>query len=401
MVKSIDEKSQLEIKIDIDNNDDGNTNGNSSNTNERNSDSKSDSNSDSNSDSKTENNENNNSGDEEQVNDKNVKKISLNVNVNTDDNSNSTNDDNIQINENDNDNNNNNNNTNDDKNENKRKRETNSHSSTYEPVSIIYKNSIIDINSTQTKNWTLEEEEFLTIFSEHAYCYSWVHDKCHKHFRKYNNIVKVPPTLISLMIGAFMFGSLNNEITDVSKITTGSLCLIASLLTGTREYFDHSKKSFKHKSLSIEFLELYKKVVSELESDVEMRHNSKEFVSFVRIEYNRLLCNSNSIEIPRKILELFDIKFKNVDINKPDIGNSSKTNVFYRTPIRSANPSIKRKYPDIPDIKIDLCESNLSPLSRTRTIMMKEYNTRRLSITPVSKSEVTPTSTSKSDISPV
>jgi hypothetical protein len=213
-------------------------------------------------------------------------------------------------------------------------------------MSIIHKgagNHLIDTfqeqesisnNSTTQKmvEWSYENEEILAEWCDIAQCYKWLDTETYKYYKHLNSCLTIPCIVFSTISGTAAFGIPNVpiEYQDYVPLFIGAITIGVGILTTVQQYYRFSELKETHRILAIAWDKLARNIRIELAKSPQERNDARHFIKFSRMEFDRLMENSEII--PDTIINKFK-KIVNIEtfddeqnrnnkvLKKPDICN--------------------------------------------------------------------------------
>ena len=208
-------------------------------------------------------------------------------------------------------------------------------------------------------NWTEQQEQLLITWAEKSSGYSWLHSKSINHYRYKNMYISIPAAILSYLAGSssLIFSNESNHnnhdansnsesySVNVQKENDDSnrykyLCvgfagIIAGILVNFQEVFKFKELSEQHRIYSLRHLTFFRDISTELSLHPKDRHEPIEYIKSKKLEFGKLL--EQSPIVPQKIIKIFEEKFKNAKIHKPDIASNLQTIIAFRDSQSSPN----------------------------------------------------------------
>lgn len=172
------------------------------------------------------------------------------------------------------------------------------------------------------ESWTSEQEYMLTVWSEKAAGYRWLHMQSHEYYKFMNNIFTYPIILLSSVLGMSGFALISYEKPTFAEIVIeyvmAACNFLVAFLSSLQKVHRCSENSEQHYSAAVEYAKFYREIKMELVLDKNNRSYSVDFCRDVKIQYDKLL--TNSPDVPGHIISKFNRVFTDVQ-HKPDVAN--------------------------------------------------------------------------------
>ena len=180
--------------------------------------------------------------------------------------------------------------------------------------------STIGGTGTIKNKWTRDQEELLAKWADKALCYRWLHDLSERKFNLLNNRIQIPVIVLSTLTGAVNVGI--NSIFPSNLVVYGSFGLGAisistGILTTIGNFLRFAQNMEGHRVASLQWAKFHRCISAELAIHPDQRQDSVEFFTIKRAELDRLV--ESAPQIPTDIIEKFENKFRDVEIDKPEI----------------------------------------------------------------------------------
>jgi len=187
--------------------------------------------------------------------------------------------------------------------------------------------------------WSFENEEILAEWCDIAQCYKWLNIETYKYYKSVNSYLTIPCIVLSTISGTASFGipSIPEEYQYIIPFFAGFITIGVGIITTIQQYYRFSELKETHRILSIAWDKIARSIRIELSKEPMERIDARHFIKFTRIEFERLMENSEII--PDFIINNFNLKI-NKDEKTESIEN--KENGEY-----SNNKSKLLKRPDI------------------------------------------------------
>lgn len=186
------------------------------------------------------------------------------------------------------------------------------------PVNDQYE--ILSNSSTRkTIEWSYENEEILAEWCDIAQCYKWLNTETYKYYKDINSYLTIPCIICSTVSGAVSFGitSIPIEYQYIIPFFTGTFTIGVGIITTIQQYYRFSELKETHRILSIAWDKLARNIRIELSKAPMERIDARHFIKFTRIEFDRLMENSEII--PDNIINKFNIKINHSENNTTDL----------------------------------------------------------------------------------
>jgi hypothetical protein len=171
---------------------------------------------------------------------------------------------------------------------------------------------ILSNSSTRkTIEWSYENEEILAEWCDIAQCYKWLNTETYKYYKDINSYLTIPCIICSTVSGVVSFGipSIPLEYQYIIPFFTGTFTIGVGIITTIQQYYRFSELKETHRILSIAWDKLARSIRIELSKAPMERIDARHFIKFTRIEFDRLMENSEII--PDTIIQKFNIKINN------------------------------------------------------------------------------------------
>lgn len=170
--------------------------------------------------------------------------------------------------------------------------------------------------------WTREQEELLAEWAEKASCYRWLHGRAEKKYRRSNYSFTIPVIIMSTLTGTANF-AMDSFVPEEHKKTAmaavGGVNILAGIISTLQNFLRYAELMESHRASGISWSKLNRDITIELALDPPRRKPARDFLNICRAEYDRLIEQSPMID--DSILNQFHSKFKNTEINKPEMCN--------------------------------------------------------------------------------
>lgn len=184
--------------------------------------------------------------------------------------------------------------------------------------------------------WSFENEEILAEWCDIAQCYKWLNIETYKYYKNVNSYLTIPCIILSTISGTASFGipSIPEEYQYIIPFFAGFITIGVGIITTIQQYYRFSELKETHRILSIAWDKIARSIRIELSKEPMERIDARHFIKFTRIEFERLMENSEII--PDFIINKFNLK-----INKDENAERTDTVDYFN------NKSRLLKRPDI------------------------------------------------------
>lgn len=170
--------------------------------------------------------------------------------------------------------------------------------------------------------WTREQEGLLAEWAEKSSCYRWLHSRAEKKYRCRNYGFTIPVIILSTLSGTANFGMdsfVPEESKSIAMAGVGSVNIVAGIISTLANFLRFAELMEAHRSSGVSWSKLGRDISVELALDPKRRKPAHDFLNVCRAEYDRLIEQSPLVD--DSILKQFHDKFKDTDINKPEMCN--------------------------------------------------------------------------------
>lgn len=230
--------------------------------------------------------------------------------------------------------------------------------------------------------WNDKNEILIVSIGENAAAYKWMHEKSNSKFTSYDKLLNIIIIIFNTILTTQTFITIESNAIEISKKI---FIYIVTLLAVVNNFLQYKELSINHLNAIGEFSELYHDIQQQMCMYRKDRDNASRYIKSIIKTYDALIVSSP--DIPDSILTEFKKKFKNSDIEMPDISNkiqkieiiTQPSNIFtttgidqniQKTPIHELNEILPKDTFIKNSLKIngDLTENDIPSLS----IMMKK-----------------------------
>ena len=172
------------------------------------------------------------------------------------------------------------------------------------------------------KEWTSEQEHLLAEWAEKAACYRWLHNQSEKYYRIRNYAFTIPVIILSTLTGTANFAMDSFVPEEQKKIAmgiVGGVNIFAGILSTLQNFLRYAELMESHRSISVSWSKFSRNISVELALDTKRRKHAGDFLKICRAEFDRLIEQAPSVD--NSIIKEFNIKFKGIDIIRPEICN--------------------------------------------------------------------------------
>jgi hypothetical protein len=181
-------------------------------------------------------------------------------------------------------------------------------------------------------SWHAQQILLLQQWAEISSSYRWLHDQSYTIYRKKNLNFMIPIIVISTVTGtaSFSLSSFPPNVAPYVPPIIGFFNLVAGLMTTVYQFLKISEYMESHRQTSISYGKLSRNITVELNLPVVNRSSSGvEFVKLCRNEIDRLI--EQSPLIPKTVLNVYEVKFKDSNLIQPEILSINKVKIFEDT----------------------------------------------------------------------
>ncbi len=179
---------------------------------------------------------------------------------------------------------------------------------------------ITDTNYPDPPTWFPQQERILQGWAEVASCYRFIHNRCSFSWRRWSIGFSLPIIALSTLtgVGNFAHASFPDSWKSTVPLIIGGINVIVGILGTIQRFLRVDELKEAHYVASIGWAKIARNIVVELGLPPSERSSGgKEYISFCRAEFDRLL--EQSPDIHPKVATKFNSRFKNTDIHKPEI----------------------------------------------------------------------------------
>ena len=171
--------------------------------------------------------------------------------------------------------------------------------------------------------WSPDNEKILIEWCDVAQCYKWLNFRSHTKLASQQAWFTIPAIILSTITGTASFAqeTFPPNIKQYAPAIIGSINILVGILTTIQQYLKVSEKNEAHRVSAISWDKFARNVRIELAKKPEERDKAGHFIKACRLEFDRLMETSPSIE--NSTVKEFKHKFKNKPgfdkVKKPDI----------------------------------------------------------------------------------
>ena len=213
--------------------------------------------------------------------------------------------------------------------------------------------------------WSYENEEILAEWCDIAQCYKWLNTETYKYYKNITSWMTIPCIICSTICGTASFGLPNIPVQHqpILPLLIGSVTIGVGIVTTIQQYYRFSELKETHRILAVAWDKLARSIHIELAKAPLERIDARHFIKFTRIEFDRLMENSEII--PNSIICKF-----NQNTNK----YRDKLEKMDNDDIEANRKNFKKalKKPDICDIVISINEKRRIWFPQPQTIQLDD-----------------------------
>jgi len=191
----------------------------------------------------------------------------------------------------------------------------------------------ITSNSSTRRNieWSYENEEMLAEWGDIAQCYKWLNTETYKYYKNMNSYLTIPCIVCSTISASASFGIPNVpfEYQYILPYFIGSITICIGVITTVQQFYRLSELKEAHRILAVGWDKMARNIRIELSKTPMERTDARHFIKFTRIEFERLMENSELIpdciiykfnnKVERDEAKPINSKFNKTALKKPDI----------------------------------------------------------------------------------
>ena len=188
----------------------------------------------------------------------------------------------------------------------------------------------IEDDSKKIINWSFEHDKLLSNWSDHAACYTWMHDITQRKFSRINMFLGVPVIILSTVSGTANFGisTIFPSGFNYGNAIIGTLSLITGVISTVANFLGYAQAEEAHRISAIQWSKFKRTIETELSLKPDERQSPNEFIKHARAELDRLM--EQSPIIPQDIINKFIKTFRKVkNVKMPEICNKLEPTTIY------------------------------------------------------------------------
>lgn len=226
--------------------------------------------------------------------------------------------------------------------------------------------------------WSYENEEMIAEWGDIAQCYKWLNTETHKYYKNITSYLTIPCIICSTISASAAFGipSVPESYQYILPFLIGSITIGLGIVTTVQQFYRLSELKETHRILGVGWDKMARNIRIELSKSPIERTDARHFIKFTRIEFDRLMENSEII--PDCIIEKFNNKIEKDDLksstHKPSKTALKKPDICDR--IVSINKSRRLWFP--PDLESGDSEDTKDSLQYTSSAKRKHRSSSRL-----------------------
>jgi hypothetical protein len=197
---------------------------------------------------------------------------------------------------------------------------------------------------TIKNKWTRDQEELLAKWADKALCYRWLHDLSERKYNNLNNRVQIPVIVLSTLTGAVNVG-INSifppNLAVYGSFGLGAISISTGILTTIGNFLRFAQNMEGHRVASLQWSKFHRNISAELAIHPDQRVDSVEFFTIKRAELDRLV--ESAPQIPTDVIEKFEQRFRDVDIDKPEICDILEPTYIYEPGKKKPKSERKKK----------------------------------------------------------
>ena len=164
--------------------------------------------------------------------------------------------------------------------------------------------------------WNDKNETLIVSIGENAASYKWMHEKSNAKYSSYDKILSIIIIVCNTILTTQTFITMNSDIIEISKKI---FIYIVTLLAVINNFLKYKELSINHLNAIGEFSELYHDIQQQMCMYRKDRDNASRYIKSIIKTYDSLIVSCP--DISDSILNEFKKKFKNSDIEMPDISD--------------------------------------------------------------------------------
>jgi hypothetical protein len=192
--------------------------------------------------------------------------------------------------------------------------------------------------------WAPPQERILKKWAETASSYRFLHNTCHFSWKRWSIGFSLPVIILSTLTGAanFSMQSFPENWRTTMPLIIGGVNVIAGIIATVGRFLRVDELTEGHSVSCIGFGKLARNITVELSLPVEERSSDgKDFLTFCRAEFDRLIEQSPSIH--PKVAQKFMNQFKDHAFQKPEIVVIDPVEIYKNTEEEENEMRLRRK----------------------------------------------------------
>lgn len=179
--------------------------------------------------------------------------------------------------------------------------------------------SFVLSTSKDDNDWTTNQELLVKSWVDKARCYSWMHNRSSKKYRKLHYLLTIPSILLSAISGSANFMVSGNGGTYETTVTLGCINLFTAMLMSINQFLKLPEYTDRHKNAANGYSKFLRNINMQLSLDKSDREPGLQFISNCKKDFDTL--SEQSPYIPDNIISEFKKEFANSGLEFPDIVN--------------------------------------------------------------------------------
>jgi hypothetical protein len=164
--------------------------------------------------------------------------------------------------------------------------------------------------------WNDKNEILIVSIGENAAAYKWMHEKSNSKYASYDNLLSLIIIIFNTILTTQTFITVESNAIEISKKI---FIYIVTLLAVVNNFLKYKELSINHLNAIGDFSELYHDIQQQMCMYRKDRDNASRYIKSIIKTYDSLIVSCP--DIPDSILNEFKKKFKNSDIEMPDISD--------------------------------------------------------------------------------
>jgi hypothetical protein len=178
--------------------------------------------------------------------------------------------------------------------------------------------------------WFDEDEQILKQWSDISICYKWLHNQSYMKHRRVFLFMTIPVIVISTITGTANFAQeqLAEQYRSTFLMVVGSLNILVGIISTIMQFIKVNELKEAHNMSVKNWDKYHRNIQLELMKNPENRTDKKSMLEFAKKEFDRLI--DLSPEIPTDVIKMFQYKFKDNQLFKPDICDNLSPTIIYQ-----------------------------------------------------------------------